>query len=798
MTVTAILVGLSVTFWALFIYPYLIYPKILGMLSERPIQPRPVKLSVSILFCAHNEIECIAEKIENLRALKRACPDLEILVYDDASTDGTHDMLAGAGDLLRVIRGPGRTGKAAGMKRLVAQSTGKVLVFTDANILLAADLVDRLLPYYGDPDVGGVSGTIKESAQQDSVTSSVGTAYLTLDDRLQMMESRTGNVMGASGGLFSVRRELYPDFPDTVQDDFTVSMSVIFRGKRLIKAPDVVAYEKTVSRREEELTRKVRIGARAFHTHSFLRPQIASMSARDRMKYLSRKMLRWFGGVFLALGALFALAAVATLSKAAAAALAAGALVTIVISLRSSAGFLAKLGEMGLAVFATLFGVLQGMRGRTRRPGLPPNRDERRRWRGPSGDPRGLRISYLFQQFPIPTETFAVSDIAALIAQGHHVSVYTLKLPRKGEKSLSQKCGVPSQLAVFRPSWAGARSWPKLIWRRRGHAAWLIRQILPHWRSAPLLCLQTLLCIPRLLEIADQVGRDGSEVVHAFWSRHVALVLPLLKVAGAPCLRTAFVGAYDLVADDFIFDISAQASEILFSHAEVNRPFLERKAGPDTSIEIVHRGIPLMDEVADGSRDPFRLITASALVESKNVEAVIRSFAGARARESRLTLWIYGDGPDRPRLERLVQQLGCSTSVTFAGHVARDELFLEMQRASVFVLLSKKPSERLPNVLKEALWAGCAVISSDSEGIEELLPDPSIGIVVDPDDAQAIGAALQDLLLQSPEDRQRRRERARAFIAEHFSSAASMRAYVRAWQGRLDVAGVRRKGANQA
>ena len=365
MTVTGILVGLSVTFWALFIYPYVLYPKILGLLSQRPIRARTVRLSVSILFCAHNEIECIREKIDNLRDLKRACPDLEILVYDDASTDGTHEMLAGAGDLLMVIRGPGRTGKAAGMKRLVAQATGQVLVFTDANIMLATDLADRLLPYYGDPEVGGVSGTIKVAAQRDSVTSSVGAAFVTLDDRLQMLESRTGNVMGASGGLFSVRRELYPDFPDTVQDDFTVSMSVIFRGKRLIKASDVVAYERTVARREEELARKVRIGARAFHTHRFLRPQIANMSARDRMKYVSRKMLRWFGGVFLALGALFGLAAVATLSMAAAAALAAGALVMIVISLRSNAGTLAKLGEMGLAIFATLLGVLQGMRGRT-------------------------------------------------------------------------------------------------------------------------------------------------------------------------------------------------------------------------------------------------------------------------------------------------------------------------------------------------------------------------------------------------------------------------------------------------
>ena len=415
-----------------------------------------------------------------------------------------------------------------------------------------------------------------------------------------------------------------------------------------------------------------------------------------------------------------------------------------------------------------------------------------------SADPasRGLRISYLIQQFPIPTETFAVSDVAALIAQGHHVSIYTLKPPRKGENALAQGSRVPSQLPVFRPSWAGARSWPKLIWHKRKHAAWLAGRILTHWRSAPVTCLQALLCIPRLLEIADQVGRDGSEVVHAFWSRHVGLVLPLLKREGVPSLRTAFVGAYDLVADDFILDMTAEAAEILFSHAEVNRPYLERKASSESSIEIVHRGIPLMDTAPDGSRDRLRLMTASALVQSKNVEAVIRSFAEARARASGLTLTIYGDGPDRPRLEQLAQQLDCSASVTFAGHVPRDELFLEMQRASIFLLLSKKPSERLPNVLKEALWAGCAVISSNSEGIDELLPDPGIGLVVNPDDAQAIAAALGALLSESPSDADRRRERARAFVADHYSSAASMQSYVAAWRARITSHG-HREGISQ-
>lgn len=357
--------GISVGCMMLFIYPYAIYPFALRLLSRRPVSLADCDLRVSLLFCAYNEIESLPDKLCNLRELKARRPDLQILVYDDSSADGTYELLASDPDLLTTFRGPGRTGKAAGMKQLVQHATGDVLLFTDANVLLSSDAIDRLLPYYGDDDVGGVCCTLEMKGDAGSETSQIGSLYGRLDDMLQRLESMTGNVMGGTGGLFSVRRELYPEFPDTVQDDFTVTMSVIFQGKRLIKAPDVIAYEKTVSEREEELRRKVRIGARAYHTHRFLLPQLRRMSFRDRFKYVSRKVTRWFGGLFLALAALFGLVAVASVSIGLAAALAVALLVAILVSLRARRGYLSKASEIALATFATLFGVFQAMRGRT-------------------------------------------------------------------------------------------------------------------------------------------------------------------------------------------------------------------------------------------------------------------------------------------------------------------------------------------------------------------------------------------------------------------------------------------------
>lgn len=364
-TTTWVLVALAAVSLLLFLYPYLLYPKTLQILSRREFRPAPAKLTVSLLFCAYNEIESLPAKLQNLGELKRIYPALEILVYDDASSDGTYQLLARNQDVLTVVAGSGRMGKAAGMKQLAAQASGNILIFTDANIILSSDAIERALPYYGDDEVGGLCCTIRPEVAAGSATSIVGSTFVALDDRLQQLESATGNVMGATGGLFSIRRELYPSFPDTVQDDFLVSMSVIFQGRRLVKATDVIGYEKVVARSDEEFRRKVRIGARAYHTHACMRQQVRRLSARDRFKYFSRKVLRWYGGMFLILAGVFTLAAAATISTTMLVVSAAASVIGALLMQVAQGGPLASLREILLALLATLTGVVSGMRGHT-------------------------------------------------------------------------------------------------------------------------------------------------------------------------------------------------------------------------------------------------------------------------------------------------------------------------------------------------------------------------------------------------------------------------------------------------
>lgn len=350
----------------LVVYPYLIYPLILKKLPSINIEKSEGDFfRTTLLFCAFNEESVIEEKLQNIEEIKKLYPNIEVLAFDDGSTDNTYKLLSKRPDLLTVYREGGRNGKAFGMKLLAGKAKGEILVFTDANVLLEPNSLQNLFAYYSDPTIGGVCGSLKYIGEEESSTASVGSAYWQLEEYLKKEESRTGNVMGADGSVFSIRSDLYPDFPDSVLDDLTVSMAVVFNNKRLVKAEDVIAQERLVVRRGEEFSRKVRIATRAYHTHMHLAPHLKKMSLSDKFKYVSRKFLRWFGGLFLILGSISFFLMLYFLHPIASVSITLLSVFLIIIGMKSTQGKLSSIVEILFALVATLIGVFRAMRGKT-------------------------------------------------------------------------------------------------------------------------------------------------------------------------------------------------------------------------------------------------------------------------------------------------------------------------------------------------------------------------------------------------------------------------------------------------
>lgn len=344
------LLGLSALFLLLFLHPYIFYPASLRLFRARSVSlsASPAPLRAALFFCAHNEARALPAKLRNLEELKARHPDLVIYAYDDMSTDSTRDMLAARPDLLTLLPASERTGKARGMGHMVEQADCDICIFTDANVMLDPGSIDALLRLFGDPEIGGVSGKLLYVNADDGATAQVGGLYWRLEERIKTLESRCGSMMGADGSIFAVRRSLYPYVPPHLLDDMTVSMTVPLSGLRLISGEGVIAYERSTTSRADEFRRKRRIACRSFNTHRYLWPRIkAAFGAADLYKYISHKLMRWFGAPLL-------LAAIICFS--AGLALAGGWLPLVLIWTAGMA--MLALGAAGIRLFSSVYEIL--------------------------------------------------------------------------------------------------------------------------------------------------------------------------------------------------------------------------------------------------------------------------------------------------------------------------------------------------------------------------------------------------------------------------------------------------------
>jgi cellulose synthase/poly-beta-1,6-N-acetylglucosamine synthase-like glycosyltransferase len=319
---TALAFALGALFLALAAHSFVTYPLSLRLLRRfrpapiRPAEPNRPRPTFSICVCAHNEAGVIRDKVANLLALRERTPGgLEILIYDDASVDGTGEILRGYGDRLTVVSAPERTGKTVGMNRLVAMSRGEIVVFSDANVTVAADALEKLAPYFADPEVGCVCGHLRYLNRDQSVTAENGADYWRLEEFIKQLESDTGSVIGADGSLFAVRRSLRRPVPEDLIDDMYVSLAVLLDGHRVVRAPDVLAFENSAAGARDEFRRKARIACQAFNMHRRLWPRLRRLDALHLYKYLSHKLLRWLTIYNLALAGAFFFVGLALLTS---------------------------------------------------------------------------------------------------------------------------------------------------------------------------------------------------------------------------------------------------------------------------------------------------------------------------------------------------------------------------------------------------------------------------------------------------------------------------------------------------
>ncbi len=266
----------------------------------------------AICLCAYNEATVIEQKIEDLLRLRAAAGgEAQILVYVDAATDGTAEIARRYERQMELIVSAERRGKTHGMNLLVRRTRASVVMFTDANVLIDPQAIAVLRRYFADPAVGCVCSDLTYVNAGSSATAVVGARYWRFNEWTKSLETATGSVIGADGSLFAIRRRLHAPVPKGLFDDLYVSLSVLLQGFRVVRAPELKAYETHTTQPGDEFRRKIRIACECLHVHLALWPRLRALDAWTLYKYLAHRFLRWVSGYLLGLAALCALAALA-------------------------------------------------------------------------------------------------------------------------------------------------------------------------------------------------------------------------------------------------------------------------------------------------------------------------------------------------------------------------------------------------------------------------------------------------------------------------------------------------------
>jgi glycosyltransferase involved in cell wall biosynthesis len=140
--------------------------------------------------------------------------------------------------------------------------------------------------------------------------------------------------------------------------------------------------------------------------------------------------------------------------------------------------------------------------------------------------------------------------------------------------------------------------------------------------------------------------------------------------------------------------------------------------------------------------DAFLIGTVGRISEVKRQDRLIRAFATISELNPSAHLLLVGDGPLIDEMRRLAVELGVGARVHFAGYQTEPEKFLGAM--DVFGLTSR--SEGMPLAILES-WASCVpVVASRVGGVPEMISDGKTGLLFDPEDQEALVAAISGLI----------------------------------------------------
>lgn len=290
-------IGIGIVFYTYLGYGIVLY--LMVKIKELFVKPRSPRLpeplpEATLLIAAYNEEAIVASKMVNCRQLDYPADKLRLVWITDGSNDNTNERLKEYPEVT-VLYQPWRQGKTAALNRALPYVNTPYVIFTDANTMLNKGAIKEIIRQFSDPRVGCVAGEKRVEIQAEQGATAGEGIYWKYESALKRLDYRLYSAVGAAGELFAIRTSLFEQMPpDTLLDDFILSLRIAMRGYKIAYSKEAYALESASLNMREEEKRKVRISAGGLQSVWRLRGLLNMFRYGIlSFQYISHRVLRW-------------------------------------------------------------------------------------------------------------------------------------------------------------------------------------------------------------------------------------------------------------------------------------------------------------------------------------------------------------------------------------------------------------------------------------------------------------------------------------------------------------------------
>jgi len=420
-------------------------------------------------------------------------------------------------------------------------------------------------------------------------------------------------------------------------------------------------------------------------------------------------------------------------------------------------------------------------------------------------------VGYVLMGFPRVSETFIASELHRVEQAGVPLRLFVVKPVEERERALRHPVVdairarpeyLPDAATLTRPlhRWRRADVAPfmpalRRVARRRPlglaralatTAAQALRDRRTRFSGPRKIYVKELL---QAIALADRViGAPEVRHLHAHFAHGTTTIAwHAARITGLPFSFTGH--ARDIYAEHLNpkgwLRRKLLAARFVVTCTEANVRHLERIA-PAARVHLIYHGLNadfarMLAEPAPAASNgdhPLRVLAVGRMVAKKGFDVLVDACGVLRGRGVVFEAAIFGqEDKHSPAVRDRIAALGLGQHVLLPGPVGQEALLREYRRASALCMPSRllaDDRDGIPNVLVEAMAAGTPVIASAVSGIPELVEHEVNGLLVAPEDPEA----LADTLLRLHRDPVLSRslvERARETVAGRFDGPRQAR-----------------------